>query len=196
MNEQIVMDNLGLIYDSIKKMNLTWKNEDEFRDYFDDGLMGMMYGISKFEPERGNKLSTFLVACIRSQILKGITAKTSQMRKNTLGSDISLNAEIGENHCDEFGDFIPLEAPEIIEQIEAEIQKEALMKAISNLKKDVDKKVVEMRFGLNGNEEMTYKQIGDVINRTPKVVEIRVKRVLKDLKSLVEKEERRIVRGI
>ncbi len=48
-DEKLVTDNLGLINLMIKKQNCKWETEDEFQNYYDYGLEGLIRGAKTYD---------------------------------------------------------------------------------------------------------------------------------------------------
>ena len=68
---------------------------------------------------------------------------------------------------------------------ESETEREVLIQAVNALK-GREKLIMQMRFGLNGNREMTQKEVADVVGISQSYISRLEKRILKDLKKELE----------
>ena len=192
--EQLILDNIPLIYKCIKDMHLHWQTEDEFQAYYDAGIDGLVKGTKQYDESKNVKLSTFLYSCIKNEIMHLLTIKNYKKRKNEFGSDISLNLIVNEdsNSKTEFVDFIPDLNTNVELEIENKLEFERLLNAVNNLKNEKDKLVVKMRYGLDGYEPRTYESIGKSLNVTKEMIRVRLKRAKNNLKQYLEKNDREV----
>jgi len=77
----------------------------------------------------------------------------------------SLDQPIGEQEDAVFGDLVPGDEPLPDELTERHLQKEALDRALESLP-DRDRRVLELRYGLGGEEPHTLEHIGKRLGRT------------------------------
>lgn len=63
--EQMILENLNLVYFILKQMGL-YKDKEE---WFDVGIIGLIKGIKGYNPDYGLALSTFVCRCIKNEIL-------------------------------------------------------------------------------------------------------------------------------
>lgn len=196
VEEQMILDNISLIYMCIKNLHLYYQTEDEFQAYYDAGLDGLIKGTRKYDESKDIKSSTFLYACIKNEILHLVTTKNYQKNKNKFGKDISLNFTINDdsNKLTEFGDLIPDLETNIELEIEKKLESERLLDAVNNLKNEKDKLVIKMYYGLDGYEPGTYESVGKCLGVTREMIRVRIKRGLKDLKNYYEKNDRELTR--
>lgn len=190
--EQLILDNTKLIYLVIKQMNLRWNTEDEFQNFYDSGLDGLINAAKRYNPEKDNKFSTFACVCIKSTIARCLYNKTRKKNFNENGKDISLNYIINEDdeHSTEFIDFIADSKINIEEEIEKKLETERLLNAVDNLKNEKDKIAIKMYYGLDGFKEQTLEQVAKKMNVTREMIRVRVSRARNKLKEYLEKHDR------
>ena len=70
----------------------------------------------------------------------------------------------------------------ITEEVELQDQKGYLLKAITHLN-EREQTIMSMRYGLNGQEELTQKQVADTMNISQSYISRLEKKILKKLKS-------------
>lgn len=192
--EQLILDNIPLIYKCIKDLHLYYKTEDEFQAYYDAGLDGLMKGARKYDGSKDIKPSSFLYPCIKNEILHLLTIKNLKKNKNEHGRNISLNITINDdsNKLTEFGDLIPDLETNIELEIEKKLEAERLLAAVNQLKNEKDKLVVKMYYGLDGYEPGTYESVSKYLGVTKQAIQARLKRAKNNLKQYLEKNDREV----
>lgn len=184
-DEKLVTDNLSLINFAIKKLNCKWETEDEYQNYYDYGLEGLIRGAKTYNDSKG-KPSTYLYKCIANSIQRTFYLNNMPKRFNPSGKDISLNYKIeGDNINDytEFGDLIPDPNVNVEEEVDKILEKERVLYAVNNLKNKKDRIIVKMYYGLDGYEEVnSYEKIAEKIGVSRSAIFSRIKRAKKELK--------------
>lgn len=158
----MIIDNLNLIHKVINDLHLTYSNKDEYQDYYDSGLLGLLKGVKSYSRDKA-KLSTFLYKCIRNAILLGLRIKTQKKHYNEAGKNISLNEIIYDDYrmTWELIDFIPDSKVNIEKEVQQSLEKERLLYAIDKVLTPYQAKIICMRYGLRGYSAMTFKDIGN-----------------------------------
>lgn len=185
-DEKLVTENLALIVLMIKKLNCKWETDDEYQNYYDYGLEGLIRGAKTYDESKG-KVSTYLCACIKNSIQRAFYLNKTPKRYNPAGPDLSLNYEVYEgnnlNDYSEYGDFIPDPNVNIEGEVERIHQKEIILNAVNNLKIEKDKLVVKMYYGLDGYEECkSYEKIAEKLGVSRNAIFSRMQRAKKELK--------------
>jgi len=92
----------------------------------------------------------------------------------------SLDAPVGNGSETKFGDFIESDLPEVEDYIFDDSLKSSMNKVLNKLS-DKEKNIIELRFGLNGNYQMSLKEIGELYNLTKERIRQIEKKVLNNL---------------
>ena len=187
--EQMILDNLPLIYKSIKKMRLRWETEDEWQDYYDSGLIGLIKGVRTFDESKGYTLSTYLIPCIENEIKHHLTNKTALRRLNIKGTDISINEFLGDEENDE--------KLSILQDKRVSVEKEAIKNVLIDeiiecLNKMENKKnvvVIKLYYGLDGFPQMNYPEIAKIFKVTTSAIEDRTKRAIRRIREELEENK-------
>lgn len=190
--DKLITDNIPLINLMIKKLHCQWKTNDEYQEYFDSGLEGLIKGAKSYNESKGAP-STYLCACIKRDIMKCFVLKNTSKRCNPAGFDLSLNKCINDEENSEFGDFIPDNNVDIEKEVEQKMEYERLLNAINNLKNEKDKIAIKMYYGIDGYQELgSYQEIGQKMGVTREMIRVRLERAKKKLKQYLEKNDRDI----
>lgn len=189
-DEKLVTDNLALINLMIKKMNCKWETEDEYQNYYDYGLEGLIRGAKTYDKSKGNP-STYLCKCIANNIQRTFYLNTMPKRNNPAGCDLSLNYEVYEgdniNDFTEFGDMIPDPNVNVEEEVDKILEKENVLYAVNHLKNEKDIIVIKMYYGLDGYEETkSFEKIAAKFGVTGSAIFSRIKRAKKELKKTLK----------
>lgn len=186
--EQMILDNVGLIYVAIKQLCLVCKTEDEFQDYYDSGLVGLIKGVRTFDDNKKIKPSTFLVPCIKNEIKHYLKAKTTKKRFNENGKTVSLNVLTGEDENAELAEYIKDNSINIEKQVEQKIEIEYILHRINKMKNIKDALVLKMYFGVDGFTEKNFREISDVLKVSQQRIRERFYRGLENLKETIERD--------
>lgn len=138
-----------------------------FDELISEGNMGLITAAMKFNPSKGCKFITYAVYWIKSYINKRIASVTSE------------NAAINNIY-----DTIK-SAPSSFENEESILQNVSASSAVEDIckcLKDREYQMVTMYFGLNGEPELSYKELGERFGVTSECARQTVKTSLSKLK--------------
>jgi RNA polymerase sigma factor (sigma-70 family) len=169
-------------------MRLRWKTEDEWQDYYDSGLIGLINGVRSFDESKGYTLSTYLIPCIENAIKKQLVVKTSKKRQNEKGKDVSLNITINENEDSQLLDFIRDKRVSVEKEVERKVQLDTIILHLNKVGNIRDIAVMKLYYGLDGFPEMNYREIGKIFKVSSNAIEERVKKIIKKIKKEIEVE--------
>ena len=164
--EKLITHNLRLVVYISKKFESTGIG---IEDLVSIGTIGLIKAVNTFNPEK-NEILMYL-------------RKTTQQRSE-ISIDEPLNIDWDGNEL-LLSDVIGTDNDEVSQHIESETEREVLIQAVNALK-GREKMIMQMRFGLNGNREMTQKEVADVVGISQSYISRLEKRILKDLKKELE----------
>lgn len=191
-DENLVLDNLKLIHKCIKDMHCYYDTDDEYQNYYDAGLEGLIRGAKTYKPEI-YKPSTYLVTCIRHQISKYMQLSETANRKINKLKMASLDNVVGEDNDTTLGELIKDESIDIEREVEQKIQIEGIIKMLNSMKNQKDALAIKMHYGLDGYTPKTYEEIGKEFGVTNRMICIRVNRALKRLREKSKNIERKVI---
>ena len=147
------------------------------------GTIGLIKAVNTFDPDKNIKLATYASKCIENEILMYIR-KTSKL-KSEISFDEPLNTDWDGNEL-LLSDILGTEDDIIFKYLEEEIDRGLLDEAIETLN-DREKQIMELRFGLKGNEEKTQKEVADFLGISQSYISRLEKRIVKRLENEISK---------
>lgn len=149
---KLIEHNLRLVAHVVKKYSQT---REEVEELISIGTIGLIKGITSFNPKKGVRLATYASRCIDNEILMLIRSnKKSQ-------NDVSLNDPIG---TDKEGNQILLvdvmsSDEEVADIIELKSQVKKLRENILSELDDRERRIIIKRYGLDGNKPLTQREL-------------------------------------
>ncbi len=93
----------------------------------------------------------------------------------------SLDAPVGSEEDTSFGDFIESEEPRPEEYVMDKAMKSSVERILNSLP-EKERGIIRLRFGLDGNEQMSLKEVGEIYNLTKERIRQIEKKVLSNLR--------------
>lgn len=149
----LIEHNLRLVAHVCKKYNNTNIDQD---DLISIGSIGLIKGINSYNPEKSIKLSTYISKCIDNEILMYLRSN-----KKT-NSEVYLEDPIGKDKDDNtvsLGEVLENNEKPIEEEVDLKMKISKLYEKIKKVLKNRERTIIELRFGLNGKEPKTQKEI-------------------------------------
>lgn len=178
--DMLIVHNLRLVVYIAKKFENTgiW-----LEDLVSIGTVGLIKAVNTFSPDKNIKLATYASRCIENEILMYLR-KYSQYRYD-ISIDEPLNVDWDGNEL-LLSDVLGTDSDTVNSRIEEEVEKQLLHEAVDHLG-EREKKIMEMRFGLNGCKERTQKEVADEIGISQSYISRLEKRIIKQLREELEK---------
>ena len=153
----LIEHNMRLVAHIIKKYAFTDKEMD---DLLSIGTIGLIKAVNTFNPDRGNKLSSYAAKCIDNEILMLLLSEKKRSREVSLYEPIGTDKEGNEINL---MDVIEMEEREISEMVAMKEDLKRLYEAYDTCLSDKEKKVIQYRYGLFGNDEYTQREIAKAL---------------------------------
>ena len=146
-------------------------------DLISIGTIGLIKAVNTFSPEKNIKLATYASRCIENEILMYLRKIASQ--KMVVSLDEPLNVDWDGNEL-MLADVLGSDGDEISREIEEDDEKRILMQIIEDLP-EREKIIIEMRFGIGNKEELTQKEVADIMGISQSYISRLEKRIIKKL---------------
>jgi RNA polymerase sporulation-specific sigma factor len=170
----LIERNLRLVVYIARKFENTGLN---IEDLVSIGTIGLIKAVNTFDPHKKIKLATYASRCIENEILMFLR------RNNKLRSEVSfdepLNVDWDGNEL-LLSDVLGTESDTIYRNLEDEVDRTLLYDALDKLT-EREKRIMELRFGLHTGEEMTQKDVADLLGISQSYISRLEKRILKRL---------------
>ncbi|MGI6226210.1 MAG: RNA polymerase sporulation sigma factor SigE [Peptococcales bacterium] len=149
------------------------------------GTIGLIKAVNTFDPVKRIKLATYASRCIENEILMHL--RRSNKTKSEVSFDEPLNIDWDGNEL-LLSDVLGTENDIIYKSLEEEVDKKLLHTAMKKLNPR-EKKIMELRFGLQGGQEKTQKEVADFLGISQSYISRLEKRIIKRLKKEIQRME-------
>ncbi|MDR1565093.1 MAG: RNA polymerase sporulation sigma factor SigK [Oscillospiraceae bacterium] len=152
----LIEHNLRLVAHIVKKYYASKVDTD---DLISIGTIGLIKGIDSYRTDKGVRLSSYISRCIENEVLMTFRAAKKA------GGDVSLSEPID---TDKDGNALTLmdviaEEDTIIDDLDIKMKSEKLRSYIGCLESR-EQDVINMRYGLNGHEPLTQREVAAVLD--------------------------------
>jgi RNA polymerase sporulation-specific sigma factor len=149
---KLIEHNLRLVAHIVKKYE---KKQEDVDDLISIGTIGLIKGIDTFSRKHETRITTYCARCIENEILMHFRSD----KKNS--KNISINESIGfdkDGNEITFLDILKTPKPDFIEDINIKDNISALQQYMGILT-ERERNIITKRYGLDGNDEITQKDI-------------------------------------
>lgn len=176
----LIVHNLRLVVYIARKFDTPNVN---IEDLISIGTIGLIKAVNTFCADRNIKLATYASRCIENEILMYLRKNSTQ--KNEISIDEPLNIDWDGNEL-LLSDVLGSDHDEVGRGVEQEDERVILNGFVNELPPR-EKQIMEMRFGMNGYEEFTQKEVADSLGISQSYISRLEKRIISKLKKQIEK---------
>jgi RNA polymerase sporulation-specific sigma factor len=177
--DKLIEHNLRLVVFLSKKYENT--NVD-LEDLVSIGTIGLIKAINTYKMDKNIKLATYASRCIDNEILMYLRKNKKRRSEVSFEESLSFDVDGNELHLE---DVLGTEPDLVTKDLEFEVEKELLLGEIEKLEKR-DKMIMVLRYGLEGKDEMTQKDVAEMLGISQSYISRIEKKVIKRLKNLVK----------
>ena len=171
----LVERNLRLVVYIAKKFENTGTG---IEDLISIGTIGLIKAIITFKADKNIKLATYASRCIENEILMYIR-KTSKNRLE-ISIDEPLNTDWDGNEL-LLSDILGGDEDTVYRNMDYDEDKKTIENSISKLSSR-EQTIIRLRFGLDGKDEMTQKEVADMLGISQSYISRLEKRIIRRLK--------------
>lgn len=171
---KLIEHNLRLVAHIVKKYE---HNKEDADDLISIGVIGLIKGIDSFSNKHGTRLTTYVARCAENEILMYFRNSKKHSK------DVSLNEPIGfdkDGNEITFLDILKTPKPDFAMDIHNQNNIKHLKKYY-NILNDREKEIIDKRYGLKSEKEITQKEIADSLGISRSYVSRIEKRALTKL---------------
>ena len=153
---QLILHNLRLVAHIVKKFETSGNDVD---DLIGIGTVGLIKGIDTYSVEKKVKLTTYAAKCAENEILMYFRSNKKNAKNVSIYDGVSYDKEGNEITV---LDVLKTKDPDYLEDIYLKDNILLLRKYLNILSKR-ERKIINMRYGLEHEEEKTQKEIASAL---------------------------------
>jgi RNA polymerase sporulation-specific sigma factor len=176
---KLIEHNLRLVVYLAKKYENT---KFDLEDLVSIGTIGLIKGVMTYKMDKNIKLATYASRCIDNEILMFLRKNKKTRYEISFEDSLSFDSDGNELHLE---DVLGTDDDVVTKGLESEVEKSLLMEEIDKLD-EREKQVMTLRYGLNGKEEMTQKDVANLLGISQSYISRIEKKVIKRLKNIVK----------
>lgn len=177
---KLIEHNLRLVAHIVKKYA---QNKTESDDLLSVGTIGLIKGIDTFTPHKKTRLSTYAAKCIHNEILMVLRSKKHSVPEVSLSEAIGSDKEGNEVTL---MDVIPFDGDGVEDGFENRTEIKKMYESINNKLEPREKKIIELRYGLNDGKEVSQREIAKMLGISRSYVSRIEKKAVEKLKEAMK----------
>lgn len=147
-------------------------------DLISIGTIGLIKGINTYRRDRNIKLATYASRCVENEILMYIRKIAN--RKNEISLDEPINMDYDGNEL-LLSDILGTDEDMILRPMEDDVDLQLLRQAVKELP-ERERLIINLRFGLNGQKELTQKEVAEKLQISQSYISRLEKRIMQKLR--------------
>lgn len=178
--DELILHNMRLVAHVTKKYAA---GEEDTQELISIGTIGLIKAVSSFKPDYGNRFATFAIRCIENEILMYFRNKRKSRGDVSIFEPIGTDKEGNQIHL---VDVIENDQNDVLEDISRANELKKLKNGMKHMLSKREYYILVKRFGLDGNDELTQRQIAKELGISRSYVSRIEKAALKKLKKMLE----------
>lgn len=171
----LVEHNLRLVVYIAKKFESTGVG---IEDLISIGTIGLVKAINTFHADKNIKIATYASRCIENEILMFLRKNVRTKCETSIDEPINVDWDGNELLL---SDVLGSDPDSVYTELENEEDRRLVERAVSRLS-DRDRSIISLRFGLDGNEEKTQKEVADMLGISQSYISRLEKRIIERLR--------------
>ena len=167
----LIEHNLRLVVYIAKKFEGTGTG---IEDLISIGTIGLCKAVGTFRSDKNIKLATYASRCIENEILMYLRKQSGKGGEVSL--DEPLNVDFDGNEL-LLSDVLGSEEDGVAYELEQREERAAVRRAVAMLEPR-ERELIELRYGLRGGEELTQKEVADLLGISQSYISRLEKRIL------------------
>ena len=176
---KLIEHNLRLVVFLSKKYENTGV---DLEDLVSIGTIGLIKGVNTYKLDKNIKLATYASRCIDNEILMFLRKNKKRKTEVSFEDNLSYDSEGNELHLE---DILGTENDIVTKSLEDETDKKILYEEINKLN-ERDRQIMILRYGLFNNEELTQKDVADMLGISQSYISRIEKKVIKRIQNITK----------
>ena len=147
-------------------------------DLISIGTIGLIKSINTFRADKNIKLATYASRCIENEILMYIRKNGGQRMEVSI--DEPLNTDWDGNEL-LLSDVLSSDEVDVVTEIAEREERQAIRDCVARLE-ERERVIIELRYGLSGGEEMTQKEVADLLGISQSYISRLEKKIIAKLR--------------
>lgn len=182
--QALIEHNLRLVAHIVKKYYSAYSEQD---DLISIGTIGLIKAVDTFKYEKGTRLVTYAARCIENEILMYFRSQKKTAQDIYISEPIDTDSE---GNPLTLMDIISV-SDTIADDIDLKMKISKLYKFVDKISDEREKRIIVMRYGIDGRKPLTQKEIAKKENISRSYVSRIEKKALGELREMFEKDEKR-----
>ena len=175
VRQGLIEHNLRLVVYIARKFENTGVGVE---DLISIGTIGLIKAVGTFDAEKKIKLATYASRCIENEILMYL--RRHARTRNEVSFEEPLNVDWDGNEL-LLSDVMGTEPDLVGRELEQETDRRLLTEALNTLTFR-ERRIMQMRFGLGGGQEMTQREVADGLGISQSYISRLEKRIIRRLR--------------
>ena len=176
--DKLIEHNLRLVVFLAKKYENT---KVDLEDLVSIGTIGLIKGIKTYSMDKNIKLATYASRCIDNEILMYLRKNKKIKTEVSFEESLSFDMDGNELHLE---DILGTDPDLVTKGLEEDLNKNIVINEINKLNTR-DREIMVMRYGLVTGEEMTQKDVAEILGISQSYISRIEKKVIKRIKNIV-----------
>lgn len=177
--DKLIEHNLRLVVFLSKKYENT---KVDLEDLVSIGTIGLIKGINTYKNDKNIKLATYASRCIDNEILMYLRKNRKRRADVSLDESLSYDSEGNELHLE---DILGTESDIVTKDLEENDMRKIMLMEIGKLN-ERDKQIMVLRYGLNNNEELTQKEVAELLGISQSYISRIEKKVINKISNIIK----------
>ena len=175
----LIERNLRLVSHIIKKYYVQSADQE---DLISIGTIGLIKGISSFDPSKGAKLATYAARCIENEILMYFRGQKKLQGEVSLSDSIDMDKE---GNALQLMDVVGVDDT-MLEDLHDRDSAERVRQLVGECLTPRESEIIRLRYGLGGTIPLTQREVAAAFNISRSYVSRIEKRALEKLRTQLE----------
>ncbi len=158
---------------------------EDMEDMISCGTIGLIKAVNTYVPGKGTRLATYAARCIENEILMMLRGHKKISREVSLYEPMGTDREGNEVNL---LDIIEYEQPGALEQLENRESIEQLRGVLGKALSGREREIIAYRYGLKTGDEVTQREVGEMMGISRSYVSRIEKRALHKLRRALEEK--------